>query len=475
MIKRRYLAAALLFLLINAALEATPKDVVISLGISPTSASPRNPGPYGTSELAELLESEGYRVRIVASFGDIDYAVSKSASRVIVVVIAPENLSSSDVDALVNLQSRGYSFLIAGENIGNKLNKIVVPLSTLICGARISLLDPASIGKAYEATERDLLVTRLPGGSFNVVPTGYDVPVAEIGKPASSSRALTIGELSELGERLQAGGISSLYPIAVSSSLQALQASGGYPVVGVACERPGQALVVLGDSTPFTNMALEKSSAARRFASDVFGYLAGSSRREEVDVVFINSFYAGNLSVAFKFHPSILLNLVASYYSQLESKLPELLGASTFRLAMLGVAAMMALASLPNVGVRGVRAREPKPRIPRPQGFLGKPTVSKAARPRSREALELCVQADGLLKKSTGVGLDDIRSNRRLLATLPDPGLAADVERLSELCAAVAKPSTVRRIYEALGLAPKDVEEIVRIVEKLETRFLRIS
>ena len=160
-LRASYVALIMIVIALNAALEAVPKDVVISTGFNPLSASPRNPGPYGTSDLVALLRSEGFKVLVVASLQDLPYALPDRPGRLVISVIAPDRISPSEREALLRLARQGnVSILVATENTENISTSIVEDLSLIKCGAPVFLpaVSAAPYRILYNATGDSALV-----------------------------------------------------------------------------------------------------------------------------------------------------------------------------------------------------------------------------------------------------------------------------------------------------------------------------
>ena len=498
MIRRRFLVIIAILLLLNAALEATPKDVVISIGMNPLSASPRNPTPYGTSALAEELAKAGYRVAVVASPGDIPYVVRNDTRHLVVVIIAPDTLEPGETQLLSSYASDpSYSFLLAGENTNGIIGMLARNITHRACQLEIAPASPESAGynESYLATSRDTLLARVPGGEPMLLTTGYVAPIVVYGRWAQGEQASTSGHVyvvSNNGSGLPRGTLvltdpqllgmtlsesgSAWSPIAVSLALEEAMATSGYPVVGVVCQTPGgSSVAVIGDSTIFTNMAL-KEGIYRNFSTNLIGYLARGADPSHTVVVFLTDIYRGNLSVSLRFHPSILLNIGIRYYKNLENFVREKLGSRIFTmLVMIGaLLSVFTLAPKHVSGMQGSKLERPL-RHPAPPAVLGVEERLGKRRRRVRDALELCAFADGMLRESIGIGLEDLRVNPRLLKTMPSEDIARYAEELSALCERLSTGSVLLRITDILGLTAKDVEAVAQIVERLQGRLARVE
>jgi hypothetical protein len=482
-IRRSLLILAIILIALNAALETTPKDVLFNIGLNPLSASPRNPSPYGTSELVDLLRANGFKVIIVGSASDIDYALKGNPDKVVIAIIAPDAIPEPDEDILLNYAGRNnYVFLLAGENINGTMTRLAERLSARLCGVRLSIANPSSeeFKRFYANTSVDSLLIRFPRGSFYTIATGYVSPIVHIisqpWQKHEGAPTLEEGEhryvIERIGDLKYLGTVYNvsrgIIPFAVSFSISS---EGSFVVVGAACGRGGGAeLLLLGDSTPLTNAALEHDTY-KKLALDLFSYLLGNATEGDKYVIFISDIYKSNYSIELKYHPSILLNNLILYYKSLEERAEERFGRENFALA--GLLAMAVLGSAlwarELLGWRASKA-EGKPRPP---------AVRVEARPRSLKgsggarssALELCAFADSLLRRSLGLGVRDIEANPRLLSTLPNEELAWQVGELISLCNLI-KSKGVRALLEDLsGITRRRAQSIAEIVDSIQARL----
>ncbi len=474
-LRASYVALIMIVIALNAALEAVPKDVVISTGFNPLSASPRNPGPYGTSDLVALLRSEGFKVLVVASLQDLPYALPDRPGRLVISVIAPDRISPSEREALLRLARQGnVSILVATENTENISTSIVEDLSLIKCGAPVFLpaVSAAPYRILYNATGDSALVVGLPGeGRVDVVATGYVAPVIP-GPPRAATEALQAARLPpQLVPPIRRGGV---YVVA-EAVLPASAASEPFVpqrfTAGIACGGDGGALVVIGDSTIFTNMLI--GSSGRRYADlalSIYRYLAGGRR---ATVVFIADLYSSkSYSLALKFHPSMLLTAAALKYKSLEATLASYL--ALHPAGALGVLAGLSLAAYAAIP-RELRARPSRRwrrrrRLKGPPAFIGGGAPALPPGPRY-SVEEVCVAADGILRSHLGFGLAEAYSRPTLLDTIRDPEIRSLVAELLGLCAEARRGGLWRRLAGALGLDKSKRMRASRLLEMLASRL----
>ncbi|MEB2837308.1 MAG: DUF4350 domain-containing protein [Desulfurococcales archaeon] len=474
-LRASYVALIIVVIALNAALEAMPKDVVISTGFNPLSASPRNPGPYGTSDLVALLQNEGFKVLVIASLQDLAYALPERPGRLVISVIAPDRISPGEREALLRLARQGnVSILVATENTENVSTGIAEDLSLIKCGTPIFLpaVSTAPYRLLYNASRDSALVVSLPGeGRVDVVATGYVAPVIP-GPPRNATEALKKAKLPP--ESVPPIPLGEIYVIA-EAVLPASEAS--EPLVpqrftaGIACRSNRGALVVIGDSTIFTNMLI--GSRGGRYADlalSIYRYLAGNGR---ATVVFIADLYSRkSYSLALKFHPSVLLTAAALRYKSLEASLASYL--ALHPLGVLGVVAGLSLAAYAAMP-RELRARPPRRRrqqrrLEGPPAFIGGSAPKRPPSP-GYSVEEICLAADRILRSHLGFGLTEAHSRPRLLETIRDPETRRLVAELLGLCAEARRGGLWRRLAGALGLDKSKSMRASRLLEMLASRL----
>ncbi len=192
--------------LVVTALLATFLAEKVPLTYRDVGASPRNPGPEGTSSLVELLTSLGYEVVVVESWS------SARLGRVpcLIVAISPElPYDGRDVEALDKLVDLGSSLVVADE--GRYSNELLrgLGIPVQVSGNLVR------VGGSYVFQVR----TSLGNQSFDM--------------------AYAYASSLEVTEE----------------SVEVLSEVGGLPLVA-SYRRGSSTVVVIGDGTPFTNALL---------------------------------------------------------------------------------------------------------------------------------------------------------------------------------------------------------------------------
>ncbi len=458
-IRRLYLALAILFIALNASLEAVPKDVVISTGFNPLSASPRNPGPYGSSGLVSLLEEAGYKAVVVASVDDIKYA-SAPGGKLIIAIIAPERLAKNELEGLERLAAEpGVSFLVASENLELFTSKLASAISLEKCGVNISIAPPLTepYKALYNRTSRAALIVRLPGSKLHVAPTGYVSPVLVNGSYYNVTGRL----LPPLKH-----GRAYIVAIAATPPLK------GRPLriaAAAACGGSRGRVLVIGDSSVFVNEFLS-SASDRDVVLDFFKYLGGRGST----VILIADLYGSSASkLIVHFHPSMLLTSLALYYKGLEDEAFTMLASRHYILALIAASlALVAYLALPRgLWVRATRASERLPEHRKPPSFLGEPSRVNLENLRIEE---LCAFSDRLLRHKLGLSLAEAAADPSILGYLRDEHLRLRIASIAGSCAKLRGggwAALVRALKRITGLEARERSRLASEIEQLLQRL----
>jgi hypothetical protein len=464
MLRRTYLAILIIIIGLNASLEAMPKDVVVSLGFDPHSASPVNPGPYGTSELVELLKEKGYRVSVISSLGDLAYVPAlRRSSRVIVSIIAPDRIDRDELNSLLALAAQANtSFLIASENIEGFTAYISYNITETKCGLPVTIGYPLG-STLYNATSSAALIIGMPGRRPGVVATGYVSEVRLLGIPTPEIARLPPLRVNEGVYLIALAALPAGYALSLGHNLSNYR----FPA-GVACDKGRGKVVVLGDSTIFTNMALSSSKDYQSIVEEIFSYLAGNETRDSL-VVFLADVYNGNTSVAMKFHPSMVLTTLALHYKTLEDEAMGFIGARPYIASILiGLMAVLVYSVMPTgMWRRASRELGRLPAISQPSRFLG----SKS--PRGLERLDLtmlCAAADTILRRRLGLSLAAIEVSPETVSTIRDRELRRTIMQLSSVCSR-GRPGIWERLLGALGLVEDRRKKALELLSELWRRY----
>ena len=402
---RTPLVILLALIAILGAVESTPKEVALSVSTSATSASPLNTLPPGTSLLLRDLAEAGYDVRVYADLSDLFFDAPR---RVVVAVIGPERVTTTQAQALADYARRAeyVAILLADEDPRESGSLALIERMSGFCdlGRRIprpSLMDNSTVAiLAY-------------GGEAS----GYGVSVA----PVYTVAAIR-GLLPPLPEPLA----PPLPPVSFTINsyrvrVLAFAESGGegeteWAPLAMVCKDGRSGFALVGDSDVARNYLYNASDVYRNFTLTLFRELAGDPG-DGVTIAFIVSFYVGeSLSLATVIHPSYILSLASQLYAAAE---PELLASLGGRLPLALTAAALA-ASLTAAGhlARGVG----RPRVPRGRAGRG-------PRPGREDVAALC----------------------RALQPALDPGAAAVCGRLDSRVWRIAYSITGwRRVYNRL-------------------------
>jgi len=464
MLRRIYLAILIIVVGLNASLEATPKDVAVSLGLDPYSASPVNPGSYGTSVLVGLLEEEGYRVSVISSLEDLAYVPALERSkRVIVSLIAPDRVEPDELDSLLALASQSNtSFLIASENVEGFTAYIAYNVTKIKCNLPATIGYPLS-STLYNATSHVALIIGMPGEHPSVVASGY---VSEVRLLTNSTLRVTHLPPVRVNDSVYLVALAAL-PAGYALSLERNLSDYRF-IAGVACGGDKGNVVVLGDSTIFTNMALTSSEDYRRIVGEIYKYLSGDRPQDSL-VVFIADMYNRNTSAMIRFHPSLLLTTLALHYKALEDEAMNFIEARPYAAALLvGLLAVLVYSVMPSgVWRRASRELSELPSIHNPPRFLG---MGRATGPERLDLPSLCTIADALLRRRLGLSMASIKTSPESISAVRDEELRGIIMQLSAVCGR-GKPSMVEKALEVLRIIGNRERRALELLDELWRRL----
>lgn len=290
------------------AVEATPKEVAVSLSTEPFSASPLSTLPTGTSILARELARAGYDVRVYADVSDL---VVDAPRRVVVVAVSPERVSRAQADLLASYASRAdyFGVLIADERMevsgSSNLAREILGLCGLSTTPSGGLPEGEALGVLYLGSWGESPVALMPLATASPVILGgrLDVPPLLGGAeaPPAPPYARVVDEV-----RVEVYGF--VYSRGAWRPLSYV----------VKCPEGRYGLAIAGDGDLARNYMVNASVNYLAHAFALLEEVAGPPSKN-VTVAFIISFYLGeSLKLSTVLHPSFLLSLAGQVYTALE-------------------------------------------------------------------------------------------------------------------------------------------------------------
>ena len=307
-LKKRWIVLLLVLIGVTAALEYSPRSVVIRSTLPPVSTCPCNDSPYGTSGFLDLLRESGMNVTVVTGLYDLKRLNTTGYDSVLLLVVAADHLGPN------------YASIAVEELAGHGLPVYVAVFDEYPTdGARVLL---------SEAAERFC---------------GVKTPLV-IAKVFPSNRKATIAFRD--GLRLETGYTSYLslrgtdLPVATSADI-AWRNMYGYTVLAwvwpssgaspklwtplaASCRGPGGGVLMVADSSIVINAALDSSPLYGEESLRLIKDLVGQGK---VLVVVDQGMYLSQQArVAVSLHPSFLLLRAGKVYAEFERKALNVLG-----------------------------------------------------------------------------------------------------------------------------------------------------
>ncbi len=335
-IPRPIIALLLVLIAVVGAVEATPKEVAVSVSTEPLSASPLNTLPTGTSLLLSELARMGYNVRVYADVSDL---IVDSPSRVVLVVVAPERVAKAHVSLLASYAASAEYFgaVIADERMRESGSLALLAELLSLCGVQArpgeGLGLETAAGALYLGSQGDSPVALLPLATVARISLGGELDAPPFTGNASTPPAPPY-TYERQGARLGVYGF--------------IYASDAWRPLSYVIECPGgrMRLAVAGDGDFARNYMVNASRNYLAHALTLIEKVAGPPS-EGVTVAFIVSFYIGkSLKLSTVLHPSFLLSLLGQIYTAIEPAVLRSLSAeqTTILLAALSLATGMTVA-----------------------------------------------------------------------------------------------------------------------------------
>ena len=342
-IPRPIIALLLVLIAIVGAVEATPKEVAVSISTEPLSASPLNTLPTGTSLLMSELARMGYDVRVYADVSDL---LVDSPSRVVVVVVAPERVARAHVNLLASYaaSTEYFGVVLADERMHESGSLALLTRLLRLCGVQARPGEGPSletaVGALYLNGYGESPVTLLPLATAATVTLGGGLDV-----PPFTGNASTPPAPPYIYERQNA-------KLSVYGFIYAANAWRPLSYV-IECPGGGMKLAVVGDGDFTRNYMVNASRNYLAHSLTLIESVAGPPS-EGVTVAFIVSFYIGkSLKLSTVLHPSFLLSLIGQIYAAFE---PTVLNSLTPKQAAILLAALSLAAGMAVAGyMAGVR------------------------------------------------------------------------------------------------------------------------
>ncbi len=314
---KKWLYLALFIIALFASLEVTPRTVVMKLTIPSDSSFIDNTGPYGTSKLAEYLESKGLDVATISSIEQINELELNKYTDIIYLVIAPVNFT---IDYANEVSSKLSDLMVS-----KRVHVVVFDEYPLEGETALSLKMEKNIGCSQSfiikassllSNQHALIYFRdgvsLPSGytSYIVNPSSPDIPLYNI----QVSPELFFQISSYTGER-------NVIPLAFV--WPGVEGGSTWSLVAGACKGGKGGVVLVADSTIAINMAGENDT---RYLDESYKIIVSTipesdrlSGSANILVVVDEYIYSSNPnSLAIRFHPSFIIVYLSSIYSNVE-------------------------------------------------------------------------------------------------------------------------------------------------------------
>lgn len=335
-IPRPIIALLLVLIAVVGAVEATPKEVAVSISTEPLSASPLNTLPTGTSLLMSELARMGYDVRVYADVSDL---LVDSPSRVVLVLVAPERVARAHINLLASYAASTEYFgaVIADERMQESGSLALLSRLLRLCGIQARPGEGPSletaVGALYLNGYGESPVALLPLVTAATVTLGGGLDA-----PPFTGNASTPPAPPYIYERQNAK--LSVYGF--------IYAANAWRPLSYVIECPGGSmkLAVAGDGDFARNYMVNASRNYLANALTLIESVAGPPSGG-VTVAFVVSFYIGkSLKLSTVLHPSFLLSLIGQIYMAFEPTVLSSLAPkqTAILLAALSLAAGMAVA-----------------------------------------------------------------------------------------------------------------------------------
>ena len=386
-LKKRWIALIVLILGLTAALESSPRTVVLRTTLPPTSTCPCNDSPYGTSMLLDALRGEGMDVVIVSGPAEVRALNTTGYDSILLLSIAADAADERYASQLLDaLESHGKQVFVA-------------VVDEYPSQGELALADRAA--RDLCSTTDTLVIARIVPSNPNatavfrdgvVLQTGY---TSYISRPGSAEPVLVSTE-----PRPAAVGAYTIdawvWP--------ALEAQDVWAPLAARCTGAGGGVLLVADSSIFINEAFQASSLYRE---EAVGLIKSVTSGRTLVVVDAGMYLSVQARIAVEVHPSFLIVGVARVYSSIEHRVLGLLGSRGLIGAVAVLAGVAVLlfswgSSQAASGVGEKRARMPQPPPLEPAG-LG---------------------CDEVLERARRSGLEN------LIDRIPDPEVKAEAMRL---------------------------------------------
>ncbi len=313
-LKKRWLLLTVLLIGAIASLEVAPRSVVIKMTLPATSSCPCNDSPYGTSKFLDLLRGHGFDVVIVPSLADLNLSNLSRYDNVVVLAVAPTNLSGGYPDKIFETlepHTRRLIIAVFDEYPPDGEADLISKAEERLCGSGVGVV----IAKLNPSNGRAVVHfadgTELESGYTSYLSyKGTDQPIAVYNKPTT-------------GQRLPGGLIlqASVWP---SSG----QKSDIWTPLAATCSGPAGGVVVVADSSILINAALDANVS---YGIESMRLINTTLTNGRTAVVILEDMYAtSGVEVARRIHPSFLIIGVGRAYSSLEGRVLNALYRSGF-------------------------------------------------------------------------------------------------------------------------------------------------
>jgi len=316
-VKKRWLALALIIVALLASLEAMPRSMVVQLAVPGTAAFVSNTGPYGTSMLAQKLESMGYKIQVIGGPGQLEQVDLGGYTDLVYLVVAPTNITATYAQAiartLTSIAGAGHVRVhlvvfdelgLTGENVlARQVEAVVCPQSGVY--ATIRTVTPRNTYATILFSDGRSLATGLTSRIDFTVQTGPGT-FKELAGPSWTMKP-------SLPYSVQ--GVwtveAAVFPSPAEKPL--------WVPAAAACVSGEGSVVLVADSTIAVNMAAQNDTAY--LDEDIRLITLGVPPRNRTLVVVDGSLYTDlSHNIMVRLHPSFLLLSLASAYRLAEAR-----------------------------------------------------------------------------------------------------------------------------------------------------------